>query len=95
MYERKLRENYDHRQQVESPNYHEDHREGVWESRTHNIPEEQHEEYNQSIQAEPRYQNSNCNHHEGKTDNLVLYLFLCGIVDVFMIMLTCVFKFDF
>ncbi|XP_056877564.1 uncharacterized protein si:ch211-13c6.2 isoform X2 [Takifugu flavidus] len=64
MYERMLRENCDYRQQVESPNYHEDHRESVWENLAHNMAEEQHSEHSRSMQAEPRYPSSNHSHHE-------------------------------
>lgn len=68
MYERILRENCDYRHQVESPNYHEDHRESVWENLAHNMPEERHSEHSRSMKAEPRYPSSNYNRHEGKGD---------------------------
>lgn len=78
VYEQMLRETSDNRQQVESPNYHEDHRESVWENLTHNMPEEQHIEHNHSMQAEPRYPSSNYNHHEGKADfSFLKKLILC------------------
>lgn len=76
MYERILRENSDYRQQVENTNYHEDHRESVWEHRGHNIPEESHQEYNHSMHANPSYLNSYLNHNEGKADYFYVYKIL-------------------
>lgn len=76
MYERMLRENCDYRQQVESPNYHEDHRDSVWDNLSHNMSQEQHSEHSRSMQPEPRYPSSNHKHHEGKADCFLKFDFM-------------------